>query len=361
MIILLSGGLNNQLALSYFNNGSIIEYEFRDNLIFYNDDEHTFYLNIINNKLTHSNLKYSDWQKISVKDKHFILYDITSCKYISCNFDYLISITDNKKEATVFKNTYNNIENKITYEIPQLRLDFNKINKIEGYDIYKIMDLQKKNNKTIGILLCAGKGQRFGSYKQLYEKNSVPLFKYSLDKMISCCEKVYIVVNSEIITKLNDILKDYSNIEICINDKENRQDSLLKALEEIKNNEIDVDNLIIHDSCRPWVPIKYFNNINDSKKLYSQYCVEIVNGLIRNDNYFFEEVDRNDYLELCTPICSNYKLFSTIFERYIIKYKFSCEMIPILNLLNIPYDIHYGNPDLLKKITYTHDLEDVLS
>ncbi len=202
MIILLSG-LNNELTLSYLNNGSIIEYEFKDSSISYND-ELTFYLNITNNKLSHSHLKHSEWKKIPVKDKHYILYDNTSCKYITCNFDYLISITDNKKEATIFKNTY--MKNKITYEIPQLRLNFNKINKIEGYDIYKIMDdLQKKYNKTIGILLCAGKGQRFGSYKQLYEKNSVPLFKYSLDRMISCFEKVYIVVNSEIVETIKEI------------------------------------------------------------------------------------------------------------------------------------------------------------
>ena len=70
-----------------------------------------------------------------------------------------------------------------------------------------------------------------------------------------------------------------------------------------------------------------------------------------------EVVDRDKYIELCTPLCINYKLFNFIFKNYIQKENMiTYEFIPILKILNINYNFIEGHYKYLKKITTFEDI-----
>jgi 2-C-methyl-D-erythritol 4-phosphate cytidylyltransferase len=85
--------------------------------------------------------------------------------------------------------------------------------------------------------------------------------------------------------------------------------------------------------------------------------LKLNNGLIKIHNTF-EAVDRNDYVELCTPICINFNLCMFIYKNYIEKNnRITHEFIPILDIMKINYEFIYGNINYLKKITTFEDLK----
>ena len=94
---------------------------------------------------------------------------------------------------------------------------------------------------------------------------------------------------------------------------------------------------------------------------YSQYYLNLTNGLLKCNNENYEEVDRDDFIEICTPICGNFGLFSFLFSNYIKKERRICwEVIPLLDLLKINYELIKGSSKSLQKITTKDDLEDVV-
>ena len=69
----------------------------------------------------------------------------------------------------------------------------------------------------------------------------------------------------------------------------------------------------------------------------------------------------NDFIEICTPVCVNFGLFSFLFSNYIKKERRICwEVIPLLDLLKIKYKLIKGSFKSLQKITTKDDLEDVV-
>ena len=83
--------------------------------------------------------------------------------------------------------------------------------------------------------------------------------------------------------------------------------------------------------------------------------MNLYNGLAVKNNKKYISVNRDFYIELCTPICCNYYLFKFVFLSYIIT-KYYYEFIDILNKLNINYMMLNGTYKYLKKITVIDDV-----
>jgi hypothetical protein len=91
----------------------------------------------------------------------------------------------------------------------------------------------------------------------------------------------------------------------------------------------------------------------DDMFLYSQYYLKLVNGLAKGNKM----VDRGKYVEICTPFICNYGLFCFIFDNYIDgKNRIVHEVMPILNIMGIKYNLILGNSKELRKITYDYDV-----
>ena len=111
-----------------------------------------------------------------------------------------------------------------------------------------------------GIILAAGKGSRMkaGINKQYLNLKGRPILSYSLEVFFACVdiEEVILVINqsdSEIFHE--KVLKNfYINKPFkLIFGGEERQESVLKGLEEVDKN---ADIIIIHDGARPFIEAK---------------------------------------------------------------------------------------------------------
>jgi 2-C-methyl-D-erythritol 4-phosphate cytidylyltransferase len=183
---------------------------------------------------------------------------------------------------------------------------------------------------------------------------------------------VVIIVNSlcyndiKYIIEKDDIRK--SEIYLSTNDENCRMESIYNGLCFIKNNlqEENISNLIIHDVARPFIKEKHITdllNLISEENLYAQYYLKLVNGLLKKNESGYREVDRDEFIEICTPVCINFKLFKFIFLNYMKKeMRISWEFIPVLDLLKMKYELVCGDDEYkyLRKITKLTDLEDII-
>ena len=108
--------------------------------------------------------------------------------------------------------------------------------------------------KKIAIIVGAGSGERFGSYKQVEMINNKPVYKYSLDAFIetNCFSQVIIAVPKELLKVITKQLKKnkYKNVIVCEGGN-TRAQSVYNAFCKITGNE--QHKIFIHDAARPLI------------------------------------------------------------------------------------------------------------
>ena len=219
--------------------------------------------------------------------------------------------------------------------------------------------------KNFGLLLSAGTSTRFCQDvpKQLYKLNGdKPIIYYSLDLLVKKCDHVILVTNSLCAKEIENIITDYFSesknlIHIVHNDVNCRLESIQKGIEFISNvfQINNYDNIIIHDSARPFVQNLYIDNMLNESNIYSQYCLKLFNGLMDLKN--LTVVNRDNYVELCTPILSNFNLYKYIFFNFISKKnRYVYEPIDIFKYYGIEIKFFYGHYKFLRKITWFDDI-----
>ena len=112
-----------------------------------------------------------------------------------------------------------------------------------------------KNKKITVIVLAAGKSERFGQNKILYELDGVPVIIKTLKTIykLSNVENVIVVCSKENIKKINDILS-HENIQtntVTVLGGITRMESLLKAVNYCDMNNISDEIIIVQDAARP--------------------------------------------------------------------------------------------------------------
>jgi 2-C-methyl-D-erythritol 4-phosphate cytidylyltransferase/2-C-methyl-D-erythritol 2,4-cyclodiphosphate synthase len=204
---------------------------------------------------------------------------------------------------------------------------------------------------NIGIILAAGNSTRFDNEtpKQLYSINNKPIINHSIDILSQSLDEIIIVTN----TYCSDKIK--TNHTILVNDIDNRIESIKVALDYIGDKKYN--NILIHDAARPFITLDMINELLESSNNYqhSQYYLELMNGLVRKNDFGWEVAPREDFIELCSPQITNFELFKSIFTEYI-QTKIDCEILPIICKLQYDYNLIKGNNKYLRKITTTHDI-----
>jgi 2-C-methyl-D-erythritol 4-phosphate cytidylyltransferase len=328
--------------------------------------KHNLYLNV-NKNYTHLIL--------SKNSKHFYfidnyLYTISNdnIKYylriITNNKTLIINLTKNKKYASFLY--YEN--NEFIYKKSKLLLAFENNNSV--LNLKPNIFLKNVNfdiKLTSGILLSAGFSNRFKSNqlfnpicKQLFEINNKPIIQYSIETMLNNVDLLLIVTNSTCYQTIKNIVNNKfknNNIIILQNDINCRLKSIETGLNFLnKKCKRFISHVIIHDSARPYINSTVFKNIKNYNYLYSQYYLKLTNGLATIDGEF---VDRNNYIEMVSPIFINLKIAYYIFKNYMSEFnRISYEWIPILHLFNFHNKIKLieGKPSELRKITYFEDI-----
>jgi len=172
--------------------------------------------------------------------------------------------------------------------------------------------MEKKN---IAILLCGGVGKRFGNKipKQLCKLDGRTILDISLTKLLDSnlfC-KIFVVAHDSII---DDLTAQYQNKKIrIIKGGKERQNSVFNALK--KSQRIKPDNVIIHDSVRPFFSRDLLKQICQKlKKNDSVIPVLHINDSLRfkhKDKY--KDINRNNHFLIQTPQGFNFK---KIYDAY---------------------------------------------
>ena len=243
------------------------------------------------------------------------------------------------------------------------KFDVNNITK----NIPTFLTSKKINEIKIGIILAGGLSTRFKNsgncvqVKQLFKINNKYVIEYSMDIFEKVMDFIIIVSNSAIHNEILEILTNKPNFKLLTNDINCRLKSIETAIVYIRENYDSVSNITIHDSARPFITVEHIINLQSSYEngfLYSQYYLKLVNGLLKKDSYIFEEVNRDDFIEICTPFCVNFELFYFLFMNYIAnpEYRIVWEIIPLLDLMKIEYDLIEDHIKYLRKITTIDDV-----
>jgi 2-C-methyl-D-erythritol 4-phosphate cytidylyltransferase/2-C-methyl-D-erythritol 2,4-cyclodiphosphate synthase len=203
----------------------------------------------------------------------------------------------------------------------------------------------------VAIILAAGNSTRFDSEtpKQLYLLNEKPIINHSIDILSQCLDDVIVVTNTYCSDKIQ------TNHTILINDVDDRIESIKVALDYIGHK--NYNNIIIHDAARPFITLDMINELLESSNNYqhTQYYLELVNGLVRKNEFGWEVAPREDFIELCSPQITNFELFKYIFTNYI-ETKIDCEILPIMSKLEYDYNLIKGSSRYLKKVTTIDDV-----
>ena len=200
---------------------------------------------------------------------------------------------------------------------------------------------------NVGIILAAGKSTRFGQDvpKQLYHIDGKPIIEHSINILEKFVDDIIIVTNSD--------CKDKISGKVVVNDKDSRIESISKGLNQI----LDCENVLIHDAARPYITEKMIEELMESsqKNLHSQFYLPLINGLAKINGSSWNIPDRNDFIELCSPQITNYRVFKDIFYNYILTGE-ECEVLPVLSRFLFKYNLIKGHWRYLRKVTTLEDI-----
>ena len=302
-----------------------------------------------------SNPKFIVLELCSLNGKYFLdhINGNTSIDKNSITFDSKFRIFDStgqylKISKLKYTIEYSDVNNASIFHFYNDRIYYIKtIEEIKFHTIGYNEELNFFNYKSYNlsvIILASGESERFisSSKKQYFIYKDIPLFMYSINIFSKFTDDIILVTNDE------DFARLYYSGKIVKGGKD-RLSSIAIGLEHAN----DTGRLIIHDSARPFITTNMIENLLLQKGDYVQYYLPVVNGLALTRNKI-ESVNRNDYIELCTPFLTNAILYKFIFRTYI--GKVSVEPFPILNILNIKYEMLQGSLATLRKVTYIEDL-----
>jgi len=206
---------------------------------------------------------------------------------------------------------------------------------------------------NVAVILAAGNSSRFLSEipKQLYSINNKSVASYSIELLSKNFDQLVVITNSRCYDQIRNLTPS-----VLINDIDCRLKSIEIALGFFDKTN-NVENILVHDAARPFISQENIDKLFDSQQYhpYSQFYLKLVNGLARRTNSGYTIVDREEYIELCTPQLVNYELYCSLFNMFV-KPKLTWEIIPILDTLKIQYNLIEGSLKDLRKITTINDL-----
>ena len=170
-----------------------------------------------------------------------------------------------------------------------------------------------------GIIVAAGKGERYGSYKQTETLLNKKVYQYSLDvfNIVDIIESVYLVVAEEIYNSIEEDLKSYPNnkpILLC-RGGDTRAQSVYNAIKIIS----DVyDKVCIHDAVRPLIQKADIENVL-LNCIENGGCIvgDEINETLKktNDNKVVETINRANMWLSQTPQAFCLKTLKNCYDK----------------------------------------------
>lgn len=259
---------------------------------------------------------------------------------------------------------------------------------------------------VVAIVLAAGQSTRFCSGaaagttpmepKQLALLDGVPVAQHSIALLAKHVDEVVIVTNRACYSAMCEIIRacrsgasaTTARIYITVQDTASRLESIGCGIAFVRNYLApDTDTrLLFHDAARPFITTATVASLLTKAETvpYVQCVLPLTNGLFCKTSN--RSVDRDQHVELCTPMCVQYELCEFFFTHFMsaptstitelthswesaphvgrtsvdgFTLSRPCganELIDLFTWFRVPICFVYGQHDELRKITVARDL-----
>lgn len=210
-----------------------------------------------------------------------------------------------------------------------------------------------------GLILAAGKGERFGAEKQFLTLLNKPILYYPLSTFQNCREidSVILVTGRERIDYVKEMIKEFNfdKVKKIVEGGEHRQDSVRKGLEEMETP----GSVAIHDGVRPFISPEMLKKGVEALKnhkavIYGTPIPETVK-LVR-DNRVIKTMDRDGLFVIQTPQFFHLSLIKDVHKRAYEKGYYSTDDASLIEWIGEEVFLLQGDPRNIK-ITTPMDIE----
>jgi len=207
------------------------------------------------------------------------------------------------------------------------------------------------------VIVAAGKGERFGSYKPLLKIEDKYMLEYSVETISknNKIEGIVVVCLSNYIQTIRELLKKYNLVKYVVPGGTLRQDSVRKGILKVPE---DVEFVMIHDAARPFVSDDIVGrSINAALENGScVVCVGVNDTVKRVENGFIKEtLDRKSIFLAQTPQIFKRKDLLDAFENAVAKRHIFTDESSLMEFQGASPFMILGDASNIK-VTYPEDL-----
>jgi len=207
------------------------------------------------------------------------------------------------------------------------------------------------------VIVAAGKGERFGSYKPLLKIEDKYMLEYSVETISknNKIEGIVVVCLSNYIQTIRELLKKYNLVKYVVPGGTLRQDSVRKGILKVPE---DVEFVMIHDAARPFVSDDIVGrSINAALENGScVVCVGVNDTVKRVENGFIKEtLDRKSIFLAQTPQIFKRKDLLDAFENAMAKRHIFTDESSLMEFQGASPFMILGDASNIK-VTYPEDL-----
>jgi len=180
--------------------------------------------------------------------------------------------------------------------------------------------------KNLAIIKIAGKGTRIHTNvpKQFVEVHGKPVFIYTLEafEKSKLTDAISVVTSEEYLDFVKETCKKFNITKakfFSLGDPKYGNGSTFNGYKEALDNDYFPDYIISHDGVRALITPEDIDGCIekciDSDNGISQMAKELVGSILFKNNHW-EVINRNEVLELATPIILKNKIFNRLYTYY---------------------------------------------
>ncbi len=207
------------------------------------------------------------------------------------------------------------------------------------------------------VIVAAGKGERFGSYKPLLKIEDKYMLEYSVETISknNKIEGIVVVCLSNYIQTVRELLKKYDLVKYVVPGGILRQDSVRKGILKVPE---EVEFIMVHDAARPFVSSDIVERSISAafEKGSCVVCIGVNDTVKRVENGFIKEtLDRKSIFLAQTPQIFKRKDLLDAFENAAAKRHIFTDESSLMEFQGTNPFMILGDASNIK-VTYPEDL-----
>ncbi len=155
--------------------------------------------------------------------------------------------------------------------------------------------------RVSAVIVAAGRGERFGAFKQVSPLLGIPVLEHTLARfqVHPSVDEIVVVLHPELMDQADQWTRTFSKIRIVVPGAETRSASVLRGIQESRG-----EWLLVHDGVRPLVSTSLIHRVVGALR-HHPVVVPVVplrdTVKRRSDDQVYGELDRKQWVMVQTP------------------------------------------------------------